>query len=302
MKRISLLLTILLLSQSIFAQTQQITSESPLSKEMIKVPDSPSLLVFTAQWCTPCQKMRSNIFPQESVAALLKQYNVLFLDVDTKDGYKISQYYCSMAVVPYYVILDKDLKVVTEQVGASDAGTFCAFLEKGLKNESSVKEVTSQADLDIISGGNYHDAIRLTSDNMVSTWSLNAEVGANYSSKPGFSAGVFARSSSKHTDFEMGVNFTGNEFKYIGVPFDLYFKLFKGAKIGFGIVPQYRLAAYNCRNFDLTGRANIAYDISIFTVKAGYNLGFVNQNKESIFREDSIRNNFFSISLAVILL
>jgi len=299
MRKILIFTLMLLISQGLSAQTKLssvFSNDVEIPSELIKAPENPTLLIFTASWCVPCQRMRNSIFPQEEVAELLKKFNILFLDVDTQLGYDLEKKYCSQAVVPYYVILDKELNIVTEQIGGSDAPTFCAFLSSGLPKEALTQDVTSQETLDLISNEDYSIAANATVKTYTPSWNVFAEVGANFAEKPGFGVGFIARRTNQHSEFETGLTLAINDFKYVGLPIDVNIKLFKGAKLGLGIAPQYRFAAGQMNTFDILGRINAGYNISRFTIKAGFNYGFVNQNKGDLI--DRVHTKFYTVGVA----
>ena len=298
MRRILIVITLILFSSGLSAQTQlsEMYHEAEIPSELITAPENPVLLIFTASWCAPCQKMRNDIFPQEEVAQMLKKYNMLFLDVDTKLGFDLSKKYCRQSVVPYYVILDKDKNVIAQQIGASDAHTFCNFLSKGLPQEAKIQDATSQETLELISNESYSVITKNIMGEFSPHWNIYGELGANVSAKLGIGAGIIARHSNAHSEFETGLTLTINDFKYIGIPLDFNITIFNGGKFGIGIAPQYRLAAGELSNFDVMGRLNAGFDISHITIKVGYNYGFVNQNKGDLLTR--LHNAYFTVGLA----
>ena len=92
---------------------------------------------FTGVTCTNCRWMETNIFTQESVEELMKQFVLVSLYTDAGDNYLEKREYqidrFETAALPYYVILDKQDSIVAEFPGMSrNVDDFIEFLELGL--------------------------------------------------------------------------------------------------------------------------------------------------------------------------
>ena len=193
--------------------------DGKIPHELIVEKDNPILLMFTASWCAPCHFMRNVIFKNAEVAALLKKYNIVMLDIDTSMGATLQRVYCSQFSVPYYILLDKDQNPIIAQVGANErASDFAAFLRRGLPFEKDVAlvDTVSQEDMDVLTGEDYKAAYKLSGDKVAATWHFIVEVGANVSNiggsdynkyKLGYSAFAGAQLRAYKTTFETGVMF-----------------------------------------------------------------------------------------------
>ena len=92
---------------------------------------------FTGVTCTNCRWMETNIFTQESVEELMKQFVLVSLYTDAGDNYLEKREYqidrFETAALPYYVILDKEDSIIAEFPGMSrNVDDFIEFLESGL--------------------------------------------------------------------------------------------------------------------------------------------------------------------------
>ena len=92
---------------------------------------------FTGVTCTNCRWMETNIFTQESVEELMKQFVLVSLYTDAGDNYLEKREYqidrFETAALPYYVILNKEDSIIAEFPGMSrNVDDFIEFLESGL--------------------------------------------------------------------------------------------------------------------------------------------------------------------------
>ncbi|MBO6069021.1 MAG: thioredoxin family protein [Bacteroidales bacterium] len=90
MKRIIAISLVCLLSVTAFAQK--------VSQKFIPDKSKPVLLVFTADWCAPCEAMKQNVFTIDSVASAMSGYNVLLVDIDTPIGSTYQERFCGREV------------------------------------------------------------------------------------------------------------------------------------------------------------------------------------------------------------
>ncbi len=111
-----------------------------LDKALLKAKETgkPVFVDFTGYTCTNCRWMESNVFTDERVRALFKQYVLVQLYTDGGEGYRENQQYeidrFGTAALPYYVLLSPDDEVLGEFPGMTrDVNQFIQFLRKGLE-------------------------------------------------------------------------------------------------------------------------------------------------------------------------
>ncbi len=85
----------------------------------------PTLVVFTASWCPPCQQMKRESWPAASVAEAAKRYNTVWVDIDNYGA--LAQQY-DVQGIPTVVKLDDDLREQSRFSGFVDAGELASWL------------------------------------------------------------------------------------------------------------------------------------------------------------------------------
>ena len=105
--------------------------------ELAKEDNRNIFIDFTGVTCTNCRWMETNIFKQESVEQLMKQFVLVSLYTDAGENYLEKRQYqidrFQTAALPYYVILDKEDSIIGEFPGMSrNVDDFIKFLESGL--------------------------------------------------------------------------------------------------------------------------------------------------------------------------
>ena len=83
--------------------------------------NKPVLVFFSADWCSWCHKMKNQVFPKESVKKLLKNYILVFVDVD--DDPKIFNDH-DYEYIPAYSIIDAKEKILKKGSGFKNEKTF----------------------------------------------------------------------------------------------------------------------------------------------------------------------------------
>ena len=280
MKHIITFSLVCLLSVTAFAQK--------VSQKYIPDRSKPVLLVFTADWCAPCEAMKQNVFTVDSVAAALSGYNVLLVDVDTPLGSTYQERFARKEVqIPYFVVLDRSGAVKGRHLGAMQPGQFLSFL-----GESGTLAAGATTQPGAVKYVNVPDR-----ENFKKGWEFEGGIGGSLSSatdtttrKAGFVINGAARYRATHfVAFRTGVDavITPGAVGYIpsftfAVPVDLELYLFDPGYIFGGTFWGYHSAPKARGIGDLGFRFGAGYKIMDFDVRLTYNLGILNLNKGDI--------------------
>lgn len=87
------------------------------------------LLVFTASWCGPCQKMKRDVYPDSRVRSAATNYQWLTIDVDQSSNRELSQKF-GIRGIPAHVIVDHQGSKVASRSGSCSVDDFAAWLKK----------------------------------------------------------------------------------------------------------------------------------------------------------------------------
>ncbi len=293
MKKILAISLVCLLSVTAFAQK--------VSQKFIPDKSKPVLLVFTADWCAPCEAMKQTVFTVDSVASAMSGYNVLLVDIDTPLGATYQERFCGREVqIPYFVVLDRAGAVKGRHLGAMQAGQFIGFLR-----ESGTLGTVGQAPLGGLKYVNVPDR-----ENFKKGWELEGALGGaiatatdTTANKPGvvIAGGVRYR-TSKLVAFHSGLDAVivpgavGYIPKFtIAVPLDVELYLLDNG-YGFGGVFWGYHSAPKAKGIgDLGFRIGAGYRFNAFDVRLTYNLGVLNLNKGDIVNRVSA--NAFTLTV-----
>ena len=85
----------------------------------------PALLYFTASWCPPCQRMKSETWGHVDVESKLQGYVPVKIDIDT--DHETAQRY-EISAVPTLIVLDNEGSVTKRITGFMDAAEFVFWI------------------------------------------------------------------------------------------------------------------------------------------------------------------------------
>lgn len=92
----------------------------------------PVIVVFSASWCGPCQKMKKDVYPSDAVKPYQDKFVWAYLDVDDRVNAKAGEQY-GVNGIPHIEVVNAEGKSLGQQVGSTGPDAFTAFLDKALK-------------------------------------------------------------------------------------------------------------------------------------------------------------------------
>lgn len=124
--RFSFLILILLSMIDSYAQIV-LPNLFELSKE------KPVMIMYTAQWCSPCRLMKQKVFQNENVIRILREYNNVLVDVDSEEAKQFVEFAKEVGYngsIPFFMLLDKEGKIIATEYGFMSPDIFVKFLLK----------------------------------------------------------------------------------------------------------------------------------------------------------------------------
>jgi thioredoxin-related protein len=106
-------------------------ANTPESTTVEMVKSDYSVIVFSATWCGPCQRMKRNVWPKDRIKAQLQKYNgrkAWFQDSE-RDKDKFRKY--GVSVVPTIIIVDSKGKAVKRATGYMSVSELEKWLSDG---------------------------------------------------------------------------------------------------------------------------------------------------------------------------
>ncbi len=91
----------------------------------------PVILVFSASWCPPCQKMKKDVYPSAEVAGFHDKFIWAYLDTDKKANSKPAGKY-GVSGIPHIEIQSPDGKQLKKVVGGRSPADFAKILQEAL--------------------------------------------------------------------------------------------------------------------------------------------------------------------------
>lgn len=131
-RKILLLLVATVLSMSAVAQD----GKKPNAK--------PTLYIFSAQWCAPCQRMHKEALDDSEVRVMLQRMEYYLVDLDTtKDGKAIYRKHARTGGVPELVLYDNQGKLIARQAGYETVEGMIKFMRQAF-SAKELEEIARQ--------------------------------------------------------------------------------------------------------------------------------------------------------------
>lgn len=101
-----------------------------------KTNGKPTIMVFSASWCGPCQEMKKDVYPSAAVKPFHDQFNWAYLDIDVAANTKLFESH-KLESVPHLLFLDATGKTIDQQEGGSTPDEFAKKLTQVLKKAAA---------------------------------------------------------------------------------------------------------------------------------------------------------------------
>lgn len=142
MKRISLtVILVLTIVGSLIAQNRMVNFEQGTLAEALakaKAANKPVFFDGYAEWCPPCKYMITKVFTQDKVADFFNEnFICIKVDLGKGEGKELSSKY-KIQLLPTFLILDADGKMIHRIVGRHEAEPFIEMVKQGLNPETSL--------------------------------------------------------------------------------------------------------------------------------------------------------------------
>ncbi len=99
----------------------------------------PTILIFSASWCPPCQQMKKAVYPSEAVKPYHDKFVWAYLDADDPKNGPVSQEY-GVSGIPHIVFLKPDAEPIGYFSGAIPPEDFVKVLDKALAATGETEE------------------------------------------------------------------------------------------------------------------------------------------------------------------
>lgn len=93
-----------------------------------KKQNKPVILIFSASWCGPCQKMKKEVYPSAEVQPWHDKFVWAYLDTDDASNRKAAEKY-GVRGIPHIEFVNAEGESIDKQVGSSPAEAFAKTLE-----------------------------------------------------------------------------------------------------------------------------------------------------------------------------
>jgi thioredoxin-related protein len=104
----------------------------------------PVFLFWTAEWCPPCNHVKSTIFTREDFAAKSRAFVPVYVDGDTPSGQALGKRF-NVSGYPTMVLLTPDGNEVTRLEGSVEPAKYIQLLDYGLSGGASARQLLASA-------------------------------------------------------------------------------------------------------------------------------------------------------------
>jgi thiol-disulfide isomerase/thioredoxin len=109
-----------------------------------KAGNQPVFVFWTAEWCPPCNQVKSTIFNREDFIAKSRSFVPLFVDGDTPSGQALGKRF-SVGGYPTMVLLRPDGTEITRLAGSVEPASYLQVLDHGIAGGASARDALASA-------------------------------------------------------------------------------------------------------------------------------------------------------------
>ncbi|MBS1622719.1 MAG: thioredoxin family protein [Bacteroidetes bacterium] len=92
---------------------------------LVRFENKPYIILFTAPWCVPCQRLKKEVFADPQIAALVnKNYLAYYIDLENFDDLEVNSKVFHVEQLPTIYFFDSRSRLVDKAVGFFDAHYF----------------------------------------------------------------------------------------------------------------------------------------------------------------------------------
>ena len=121
-----------------------VLSLSAVAQDGKKTNAKPTLYIFSAHWCAPCQRMHKEALDDSEVRVMLQRMEYYLVDLDTtKDGQAIYRKHARSGGVPELVLYDGQGKLIARQAGYETVEGMIKFMRQAF-SAKELEEIARQ--------------------------------------------------------------------------------------------------------------------------------------------------------------
>ena len=105
-------------------------------KQLAKFQNKPYFIMFSASWCSPCQRIKNELFTNQQIATFSNQnYLAYYIDLESFDGAEINSKFFKVSQLPTIIFFDPKGIETDRAIGYFDGYYFFRKLRAHIPND-----------------------------------------------------------------------------------------------------------------------------------------------------------------------